>query len=250
VLIGAATLLGLIVVLHNWRYTEAKLLIWTIKLPFILWAMIFMLVGYFTGKWIEWAIQQRRIRKGTYKPRRTAEELADASANLEGRLDKPDEPGAASDDDEPATIIDRGESRPRPGAQDGPVEQVDYWEEPKEPAEGDEHTPPPGKFSPAAQSAAGESGGKSREGSGDRGYREYRDYGDSGGGRYDDYGDSGGGGRYGDYSDSGGGGRYGDYSDSGGGGRYGDYGDSGGGGRYGDYGDYQDGGGRRGGRRR
>ena len=211
VLIGAATLLGLIIVLRNWRWTKANLLVGDVELPFIVWALIFMLIGYLTGKWIEWGIQQRRIRKGTYKPRTSPDELADATATLEGRLERAEE-----DDDDPATIIDRGGGRPPADSLDGPVKQVDYWEEDADRPPGERRPAKEGAFSPAAERAAAEpQRGDSRQRDEGRGYRDYGDYNDAG-----------------RRTDSG---RYADYTDSG---------------RYEDYSDYQDSGGRRGGRRR
>ncbi len=240
VLIAGATLLWLIVVLGNWRPTKAKLLVWEPELPFIVWAMIFMLVGYLTGKWIEWAIDQRRIRKGTYKPRVSPEDLAGTAAALEERLPQPDgaEEATPSPDreEEPATIIDRSARSGRPSApSDGAVHSVDYW---AEGSKGPEPAPP----QPAPPRL------------GDRGLPERRRA------RPDAYAEVGagavepastrrrrGGGRYGDYADAGGSGRYGDYGD------YADAAPHRGGGRYGDYADYADyadaGPGRGGGRR-
>ncbi|MFH2005190.1 MAG: hypothetical protein ABI333_01255 [bacterium] len=218
VLIGAATLLGLIIVLRNWRWTKANLLVGDVELPFIVWALIFMLIGYLTGKWIEWGIQQRRIRRGTYKPRTSPDELADATATLEGRLERTEE-----GEGDPATIIDRsGGGRPAAHSAELPVERVDYWEDAKD--QPPERRPAPdGSFSPAAARAAAEPPRGSRARDEGRGYRDYGDYNDAG--RHTDTG------RYGDYADSGG--RYDDYQDSGA-----------------RYDDYQDGGARRGGRRR
>lgn len=211
VLIAAATLLGLIVVLGNWRPTRAKLLVWEPELPFIVWALIFMLVGYLTGKWIEWALMQRKIRKGTYKPRVTAEDLADTTAALDESL-----PAADSEpDDDPATIIDRSGSVAKPEAtSDSPVEKMDYWDETgpntkdagsdrfdardlpdRSRSRGGGYTPAPERSGPAPsrhRSDRGADGGR---------YGDYADYQDGGGKR--------GGGRYGDYND------YADYQDGG-----------------------------------
>jgi uncharacterized integral membrane protein len=241
VLVAAATLLGLIVVLGNWRPTRAKLLIWEPELPFIVWAMIFMLVGYLTGKWIEWAILQRRIRKGTYKPRATAEDLADTAASLNEKLPATDD----DDDGDPATIIDRsGQAKVPQDSSDAPVKQVDYWDE----AEGRTDDRPSDRLEARdlpsrSRSRSGDYSKAADQGSGPAPSR-YRDDrpGDGGGG---------GGGRYNDYSD------YADYQDGGGrptdGDRRPDSGSRRGGGRYSDYSDYadyQDGGSRRGGGRR
>jgi hypothetical protein len=196
VLIGAAIILGLTVILENWRPTKATLLVTDVSLPFMVWAIIFMALGYGTGKWIEWAWEQRRIRKGIYRPRLSPGALAAASVSLEERLEErlekaPTEPGPAPQgtvsDTEPMTIIDRG-----PGA------------EPPVPKAGEVavSSPPPGVgFSPAAEQAATAAPPPASG-------RRYEDYGD-----YDDYGDGGaprrgaGGRRYGDYSD------YADYDD-------------------------------------
>jgi uncharacterized integral membrane protein len=226
VLIAAATLLGLIVVLRNWEPTRAKLLVWEPELPFIVWALIFMLVGYLTGKWIEWAIGQRRIRKGTYRPRASAEDLAGTAAALDEKL-----ADTAKDEEDPATIIDRrGQDTDAPD--DAAVERVDYWDDadgrPDDRAPdriGDRDVPArsrsrSGEYSPAAQRTAGPAPSRYR---GDRGGDRYGDYNDYG--EVERYGD------YGDYQD--GGGRRGGGRD---GGRYSDYSD---------YSDYQDGGGRR-----
>ncbi len=226
VLIAAATLLGLIVVLGNWRPTRAKLLVWEPELPFIVWALIFMLVGYLTGKWIEWALMQRRIRKGTYKPRVSAEDLAGTTADLDDKL--PSEP---ADEEDPATIIDRSASKSKPTHSDSAIKTVDYWDEGDEPP-GDR---PPARLDDRDVPDRGRSRSEDYVKAGDhRGdapsrYRKERDS----GGRYNDYNDyQDSGGRYSDYSD---------YADSGGGRRSG-------GGRYSDYNDYQDSsGGRRGG---
>ncbi len=232
VLIAAATLLGLIVVLGNWRPTRAKLLVWEPELPFILWALIFMLVGYLTGKWIEWALMQRRIRKGTYKPRATAEDLADTTASLDERLP------AEDDEEDPATIIDRsGKGQQPKDSPDAPVKQVDYWEEADGRADDreldrlDARDVPgrsrsrTGDYSKAANHASGPAPSR---------YREDR----SEGRRYSDYND------YADYQD--GGGRSGSARRPASG-RHDSGRDSG---RYNDYADYQDGGSRGGGGRR
>ena len=270
VLIGAATLLGLIVVFQNWRSTRAYLLVTDVALPFVLWALIFMVVGYLTGKWIEWGWRQRKIRKGTYKPRVSPEALADASASLEERLARGESgeegapvsdaarAGVSGDQEDPSTIIDRGGKAPLP---EGP------------------RGAPDGRrgYSPVVEGAALGNAPSPRlhRGPGDRYGGEYVDTGryvdqgpgqpvDQSGGRYGDYGDAGRyvdqgvGGRYvdqgagGRYVDQGAGGRYvdqgvgGRYVDQGAGGRYVDQGgggryvDQGGGGRYGDYGDYGD----------
>lgn len=247
VLIGGATLLGLIVVFQNWNPTRAYLLVAPVSLPFILWALIFMLVGYLTGKWIEWGWRQRRIRKGTYKARVSPEELADAAASLEGRLEHGVEgpaprvgpalggatsgAGPTADIEDPATLIERRDgAAARRGAPAAPLGEG--WGESrgggvpsgKLPPGG--HRPPgessgrrPAGYSPVAEQALGGSAsGRYRRDPDDR-YVDYQD-----GGRYGDYQDTG---RYVDYQDSG---RYGDYQDSG---HYGDYQD---GGRYDDHG--------------
>ncbi len=237
VLIAAATLLGLIVVLGNWRPTRAKLLVWEPELPFIVWALIFMLVGYLTGKWIEWAIAQRQIRKGTYKPRVTAEDLADTTASLDEKM-----PATEDDGEDPATIIDRGgASQPPQEPADAPLKQVDYWDDADE--RSDQHAPDrlEGRDLPGRDHSRGDNYVKSA----DRGpgpvssrYRDDR----AEGGRYNDYAD---------YQDGGGRSGSGRRPDSG---RYSDDGGRRGGGRYGDYGDYADyadsGSSRRGGGRR
>lgn len=266
VLIGAATLLGLIVVFQNWTPTTAYLLVAPVKLPFIVWAMVFMVVGYATGKWIEWGWRQRKIRRGTYKPKVSAEDLAETAAALderrkgEGGAERSGartEPvaGAVVDVEDPATMLDRG--GPRAGrSHDRPVERVDYFSDAGEGggprgklASGERGSVEPGGriaggFSPAAEQAAQGSGPAPRYRKGEGG--RYADYGDHGagprregrrdsapaGGRYADYGDAG---RYADYGDEG---RYGDYDD---GRRYDDYGD---------YADRADGEGARGQRRR
>ncbi len=255
VLIGAATLLGLIVVFQNWRSTPAFLLVTDVSLPFVVWALVFMVVGYATGKWLEWGWRQRKIRRGTYKPRVSPEDLANAAASLEERREDvagertvPAD-GEEPDEDEPATMIDRSRSG-KAGDSIPPVERVDYWEEPPPGADGgpeprvdhagvpteasgsaEGHRRPAGDWSPAARHAA-RAADRARRGRRGDGPRDYQD-----GGRYGDYQD---GGRYGDYQDSG---RYGDYQDAG---RYSDYQDSG---RYEDYGDYGDSGGESGPRR-
>lgn len=214
VLIAAATLLGLIVVLGNWEPTRAKLLVWEPELPFIVWALIFMLVGYLTGKWIEWAIEQRRIRRGTYKPRVSAEDLANTTAALDDQL-----PATDKDEEEPATIIDRSGSSKKPlDPPDAPVEQVDYWGDGDDQA--NERAPHrlgernlrkhprsrDGAYSPAQERADGPAPSRHRGEQGGHGdhYNEYNEYGD-----YQDSGSRRGGGRYSDYND------YGDYNDGG-----------------------------------
>lgn len=210
VLIAAATLLGLIVVLGNWRPTRAKLLVWEPELPFIVWALIFMLVGYLTGKWIEWALMQRRIRKGTFKPRATAEDLASTAAALDEKL-LPVAEGEPEED--PATLIDRsGKSLRPPAATDSPVERMNYWDEAgptgkdeapgrlgarpmpdRSRSRGGGYTPAPERPGPAPSRHRG---ARTRD---DGRYGDYADYQDSGarsgGVRYDDYND------YADYPD-------------------------------------------------
>lgn len=226
VLIAAATLLGLIVVLGNWRPTRAKLLVWEPQLPFIVWALIFMLVGYLTGKWIEWAIQQRRIRKGTYKPRVSAEDLADTTKDLEEKL-----PNAGEDEEDPATLIDRSGKVSRPqAASDGAVETVDYWDDGA--GRGADRGPDRLGGRDLPQRGRPRSGEYAAAGDRSSGPAPSRYRGDREAGRYADYSD---------YSD---GGRYSDYSD------YQDTGSRRSAGRYEDYSDYQDTGGRHSGRRR
>jgi uncharacterized integral membrane protein len=271
VLIGSATLLGLIVVFQNWRSTPAFLLVTDVSLPFIVWALIFMVVGYATGKWLEWAWRQRKIRKGTYKPRVSAEDLADTSAQLGGRLEagadgdegregweggmeprlEPGmEPGLEAEEDlDPATLIDRrarlpdrDRSAPRAaGAAAGAP--ADRWEEP---APGSGGGPEP-RMSGGRARGRGRLPDRRPEGggrpSGDwspaahqaarEGERGRRRpvRGEGSTGRYADYTD---------YGDAGSGARYADYADygdAGSGARYADYGDVGPGARYADYGD-------------
>jgi uncharacterized integral membrane protein len=275
VLIGSATLLGLIVVFQNWRSTPAFLLVTDVSLPFIVWALIFMVVGYATGKWLEWAWRQRKIRKGTYKPRVSAEDLADTSEKLGDRLEPSAdeggapgadeaaaapyaEPNAGSDgepgeDLEPATLIDRrgrlpDRDRSGPRAAGAPA---DRWEEP---ALGTGTGPEPrisgGRPRGGSRPAPHPEGGRGRP-SGDwsPAARQAARDGDRGR-RRPAPGPGGGPGRYGDYPDAGpgpgpgrSGGRYADYGDAG---RYADYGDAGRyadydeAGRYGDYADYAD----------
>lgn len=263
VLIGSATLLGLIVVFQNWRPTTAYLLVTDVSLPFIVWALVFMLVGYLTGKWVEWAWRQRKIRKGTYKPKISAEALADAGANLDERLDRKEggsegalragsKPGdGEADAEDPATIIERGEGR-KGRADEGIAFEGAHWDAPRDasgaggkvPADDRPRGPSErhrnGGYSPAVEDAARGSGPapRFRRGPDDRrgDYGDAGHYADHGGGRYADHGggryvDQGGGQRYVDYGDYGDGGRY---VDQGGGGRYVDQSSDP---RYGDYGD-------------
>ena len=191
VLIGAAIILGLTVILENWRSTTATLLVTDVSLPFMVWAVIFMALGYGTGKWIEWAWEQRRIRQGLFRPRLSPGALAAASASLEERLEQrleksPTEPAppATASDTEPMTIIDRG-----PGAEPPVAKAGEVAVSPPPPAVG---------FSPAAEQSAA----AAPPPAGGRRYEDYDDYGDggaprrgAGGRRYEDYGD------YGDYDD-------------------------------------------------
>ena len=66
--IALGVLLAVILVIGNLRSASVFLLVGDVSLPLIAWALIFAVLGYATGKWIEWSLRWRQAlrvaRKG------------------------------------------------------------------------------------------------------------------------------------------------------------------------------------------
>ena len=62
--VAVLVILGLILVFQNTHQVRTYLFFWSIKLPLILWAALYAVLGYAGGKGIEWAYQKRQRRRG------------------------------------------------------------------------------------------------------------------------------------------------------------------------------------------
>ncbi len=62
--VALLVVLGLILVFQNTHPVRTYIFFWSLRLPLILWAGLYALLGYAAGKGIEWAYQKRRRIRG------------------------------------------------------------------------------------------------------------------------------------------------------------------------------------------
>ncbi len=76
-----AVVLGIILFFQNTHPVQSNLFFWSLRLPLVVWALIWAVIGYLAGKGVEWG-QARRLRR--LKERAKSSKGEDAGGCEEG----------------------------------------------------------------------------------------------------------------------------------------------------------------------